>query len=164
MCVCAKSSPTLSDPMDCSLPGSSVPGILKARMLEWVAISFSMGSSQPRDWTCVSVLMHFKEILYCWASGKSQIPQEWLVNSHYPLPWLLQTLLWDSPNFHKIQQLLGNTWLSNGSLGPCSRTIAGTYSDQLFPVPYHVNSVCNIEVTVDQILGLTLKVDHNHFA
>ena len=32
---------TLSDPMDCSLPGSSVPGILQARTLEWVAISFS---------------------------------------------------------------------------------------------------------------------------
>ena len=35
-----QSSPTLSDPMDCSLPGSSVPGILQARTLEWVAISF----------------------------------------------------------------------------------------------------------------------------
>ena len=37
------------DPMDCSPPGSSVHGISKARMLEWVAISFSRGSSQPRD-------------------------------------------------------------------------------------------------------------------
>ena len=37
----AKSSPTLSDPMDCSLPGSSVHGIFQARILEWVAISFS---------------------------------------------------------------------------------------------------------------------------
>ena len=37
----AQSGPTLSDPMDCSLPGSSVPGILWARILEWVAISFS---------------------------------------------------------------------------------------------------------------------------
>ena len=39
------------DPMDCSLPGSSVHGILQARILEWVAISFSRGSSQPRNWT-----------------------------------------------------------------------------------------------------------------
>ena len=41
------------DPMDCSLPGSSVYGVSQARMLEWVAISFSRGSSQPRDrtWT-----------------------------------------------------------------------------------------------------------------
>ena len=36
--------------MDCSLPGSSIHGILQARILEWVAISFSRGSSQPRDW------------------------------------------------------------------------------------------------------------------
>ena len=42
------------DPMDCSLPGSSVHGILQAKILEWVAISFSRGSSQPRDQTHVS--------------------------------------------------------------------------------------------------------------
>ena len=40
---------TLGDPMDCSLPGSSVQGILQARILEWVAIAFSRGSSQPRE-------------------------------------------------------------------------------------------------------------------
>ena len=45
---------TLCDPMDCSLPGSSVRGILQARVLEWVAISFSRGSSQFRDRTWVS--------------------------------------------------------------------------------------------------------------
>ena len=41
-------------PMDCSPPGSSVHGILQARILEWAAISFSRGSSWPRDWTWVS--------------------------------------------------------------------------------------------------------------
>ena len=46
--------PTLCDPMDCSPPGSSVHGVLQARILEWVAISFSRGSSWPRDWTWVS--------------------------------------------------------------------------------------------------------------
>ena len=46
--------PTLCDPMDCSLPGSSLHGILQARVLEWVAISFSRGSSWPRDRTQVS--------------------------------------------------------------------------------------------------------------
>ena len=45
--------PTLCDPMDCNLPGSSVHGILQARILEWVAISFSGGSSQSRDGTCI---------------------------------------------------------------------------------------------------------------
>ena len=46
----AQSCPTLCDPVDCSPPGSSVPGILQARILQWVAISFSRGSFQPRDW------------------------------------------------------------------------------------------------------------------
>ena len=45
---------TLCDPRDCSPPGSFVHGILQARILEWVAISFSRGSSQPRDQTQVS--------------------------------------------------------------------------------------------------------------
>ena len=49
-----KYKPTLCDPVDCSLPGSSVHGILQARVLEWVAISCSRGSSQLRDRTLVS--------------------------------------------------------------------------------------------------------------
>ena len=42
--------------MDCSPPGSSIHGILQAIILEWVAISFSRGSSRPRDWTWVSCI------------------------------------------------------------------------------------------------------------
>ena len=56
-CVCAKSLQsclTLCDPIDCSLPGSSVYGILQARILELVAISFSRGPSPPRDRTSIS--------------------------------------------------------------------------------------------------------------
>ena len=49
----AQSCPNLCDPMDCSPPGSFIHGILQARILEWVAISFSRGSSQPRDQTQV---------------------------------------------------------------------------------------------------------------
>ena len=47
---------TLCNPVDCSLPGSSIHGILQARILELVAISFSRGSSQPRDRTQVSCI------------------------------------------------------------------------------------------------------------
>ena len=47
----AQSCPTLCDHMYCSLPGSSVRGIFQARVLEWVAISFSRRYSQPRDET-----------------------------------------------------------------------------------------------------------------
>ena len=46
--------PTLFDPMDCISPGSSVHGVLQARILDWVAIPFSRGSSLPRDQTQVS--------------------------------------------------------------------------------------------------------------
>ena len=44
-----QSCPTLCNPMDCSPPGSSVHGILQARILEWVAISFPRGFSQSRE-------------------------------------------------------------------------------------------------------------------
>ena len=57
MCMHTKllqSCPTLCDPIDYSPPGSSVHGILQARILEWVATSSSKGSSQPRDRTWVS--------------------------------------------------------------------------------------------------------------
>ena len=50
----SQSCPTLCDPMDCSPPGSFVHEISQVRILEWVAISFSRGSSQPRDQTHVS--------------------------------------------------------------------------------------------------------------
>ena len=50
----AQSCPTLCDLMECSLPASHVHGILQTRVLEWAAIPFSRGSSQPRDWTQVS--------------------------------------------------------------------------------------------------------------
>ena len=52
----AQPCPTLCDPMDCSPPGSSVHGILQARILEWVAMPSSRGSSQPRDRTQVSFI------------------------------------------------------------------------------------------------------------
>ena len=61
----AQSCLTLCGPMDCSPPGSSVHGILQARILEWVAISSSRGSSQPRDQTRVSSISRIvRQILY----------------------------------------------------------------------------------------------------
>ena len=55
-CLVLKSCGTLCDPMDGSPPGSSVHGISQARILEWVAISFSRGPSQPRDQILISCL------------------------------------------------------------------------------------------------------------
>ena len=72
ICVLAKSSPTLCNPMDCSLPGSPVHGILQPRILEWVAISFSRGSSWPGS---NSHLLHWQagylSVSYRWS------PQTW---------------------------------------------------------------------------------------
>ena len=53
LCPAGQLCPTLCEPMVCSPPDSSVHGILQARLLEWVAISFSRGSSRPRDQTCL---------------------------------------------------------------------------------------------------------------
>ena len=55
-CLVAKSCPTLCDPMDCSLPGYSVHGILQARILEWVATSFSKGSFRLKDLAHISCI------------------------------------------------------------------------------------------------------------
>ena len=50
----AQSCPTICNPMDCSLPGFSIHGILQVRILEWVTSSFSRGSSRPWDRSWVS--------------------------------------------------------------------------------------------------------------
>ena len=63
--------PTVCDPVDCSLPGSSVHGILQARTLEWVTISFSRGSSWPRDWARVSHIGGWS--LNLWATREAKI-------------------------------------------------------------------------------------------
>ena len=59
VCVCVKSlqsCPTLYNPKDYRLPGSSVHRILQARILEWVAVPSSRGSSRPRDRNCISYI------------------------------------------------------------------------------------------------------------
>ena len=53
---------TMCDPMDCSLSGSSVCGILQAKILEWVAMPSSKGSYRPRDRTWVSCLLHWQTV------------------------------------------------------------------------------------------------------
>ena len=55
-CSVSQCCPTLCNPMDCSPPGSSVHGILQARILKWVAISFSRASSRSRDRTLISCI------------------------------------------------------------------------------------------------------------
>ena len=86
----AQSCPTLCTPMDCRLPGSSVHGISQARILELGGISFSRGSSWPRDRTCFSCL----QVVCCiegrfftdWATRKAK---DHLAQSIYSKPLVL---------------------------------------------------------------------------
>ena len=77
MCILSHSV-TLCNFMDCSPPGFSVHGILQARILEWLAISCSRGSSQPRDQSCISALAgrHIFFFFYHCATWESP-PQRW---------------------------------------------------------------------------------------
>ena len=73
--VCAQSHLILCDPMDCSLPGSSVHGIFPARILEWVAIYSSKGSSQPGDQTHISFIA--SSFFTCWTIRRGQSWRAW---------------------------------------------------------------------------------------
>ena len=85
-CMVTKSCLTLSDPMDCSMPGSTVHGIFQARIMEWVALSFSRGSSQPRYQTCISCtgmwILHHGAT---WASEKGMATHSSIVA--WRIPW-----------------------------------------------------------------------------
>ena len=71
-CLLTQVCPTLCKPMDCSPPGFCVSGTFQARLLEWVAISSSRGSSWPRDQTHVScVYCICRQILYHWATWEA---------------------------------------------------------------------------------------------
>ena len=69
----AQSYSALCNPMDCSPPGSSVHGILQARILEWIAISFSRGSSWPRDRTHVSCVSCMSRQTLCRLNHKEMV-------------------------------------------------------------------------------------------
>ena len=66
---------TFCDPMDCSPPGSSIHGIPQARILEWVAVPFSRGSSLLRNWTQVSLIVG--RFFTIWATRESQPSDIW---------------------------------------------------------------------------------------
>ena len=71
--------PTLCDPMGCSPPRSAVHGILQARILGWVAMPFSRGSSRPRDWTRVSCIA--SGFFTVWATREAHIGVGWAPDS-----------------------------------------------------------------------------------
>jgi len=83
-CACMLSHSVVSDPLDCNPPGSSVHGIFQARILEWFAISFHRGSSQPRDRTRVSCVSCIAGgFLTRWAIRDSPIGRVKVINKQY---------------------------------------------------------------------------------
>ena len=113
LCVCVTQlCPTLCNPVDCSLPGFSVHGILQARTLEWVAVYFSRGFSKPRDWTQVSCLAgrlftisatrEARVYLYTWSTYVVIILNQvlfcvlWKL-SVYTILWSTSLCPWDFP-------------------------------------------------------------------
>ena len=74
---------TLCDPMDCSPPGFCVHGILQARILEWIAMPCSRGSSQPKDQTLISCIVG--RFFTIWATGKSKLTRTPMFTSRWSL-------------------------------------------------------------------------------
>ena len=70
-CLVSRLCLTLCNPLGYSPPGSSVHGISQARILEWVAISFSRGCSQPRNWTPISCISRL--ILFHWTTREAHV-------------------------------------------------------------------------------------------
>ena len=102
----AQPCPTLCNPMDDSLPGSSVHRILQARIQEWVAIPFSRGSSQPTDWTRVSCTG--RRILCCKPHKQSILTNHFSPIYHFDLteffPVLRHKKLWYRSSSEPLKQ------------------------------------------------------------
>ena len=144
----------LHDPMDCSPTGSTLHRILQARTLERVAISFSRGSSQPRDWThvsCISCIVRC--LLYHWATWEAPdwgIPLEHSQSRNilcHTLPlffisWRLITLQYCSGFCHTL------TWISHGFT--CIPQPDPPYHFPLYPILKNMEPFTNLHVILAQ--------------
>ena len=91
-------------PLDCSLPGSSVHGIFQVRILEWVGIPFSRGSSQPRDGSRVSYISG--RFFTRWTTREAQLVLELLPNKRRFLPLQRSEFSGKGQSFKKKEHLL----------------------------------------------------------
>ena len=133
MCVSSlQSCPTLSDPMDGSPPGTSVHGILQARILEWMVTSFSRGSFQPRERIRVSCVCCIASVLLTAEPPGVAIKQTegvtlWVsvylcfpVQMHYDLLWRvwiarrgLSSLIWIDADLSAMPQVKSQVFISH---------------------------------------------------
>ena len=117
------------DSMDCSLPGSTVHGILQARIQEWVAIPFSRGSSWPRDQTWVSCLA--ERFFTVWATREAYAP-------HSPLTFYPAWNKTQAP-FSLSKILLGNALTASSSSLPVTPLSHTNYPSVLCDVLEYAN-------------------------
>ena len=125
LCVCliTQSCPTLCEPMNCSLPSSSVHEVSQARILKWVAISYSRESSWPRDLTYISCIDRW--ILYNCATGNppptphttTSTPLEVLGKVKKKKKSLTRYLPWKSRNLIEIYNMYISTYTFTKRLG-----------------------------------------------
>ena len=109
----AQSCLTLCDPMDCSPQGSSVHGIFQVRMLEWVVISYSRGSSRPRDRTRVSCIVGRFFIIWATREASPTVHRNSVIIHTHTHTYMCAYILL---NFSWLQSgRTGNLWLMHPS-------------------------------------------------
>ena len=118
LCLVAQLCLTLCDPMDCSPPGSSVHGILQARILEWIAMPSSRGPSRARDWTRISCVS-------CIADGFFMHRVTWEAQ---PNKWINRLKIYIAGNSLALQWLGPHTLTAEGAGSISSR---GTKTPQV---------------------------------
>ena len=126
-CLVTKSGPTLCNPMDCSLPGSSIQEISQARILEWVAISFFRGSFQPRDQACICCIgsgffTAEPPRKSCYSTINQKIVHKLTWES--PLSLSLKRLCWNFPGSPVVKNLLCNAGDMGLIPGQRTKTVA----------------------------------------
>ena len=128
LCLVTQLCPTLCNPMDCSLPASSIHGVSQARILEWVAISLSGGSFQPRGWTHVSCTgrqilyprVLSRSVIFTWAAAL-QAPTSVGILQARILEWLAISFSWgssqpkDQTQVSRIVGRLFTSWTIRGA-------------------------------------------------
>ena len=136
----------LCDPMDWSPPGSSVQGIFQAKILEWVAISFSRGSSQHRDRTCIACIGRW--ILYHEHLGSPlSIGHEY----NYPWPWRNWMRWLRNPS--SLVMMEGGYSLPSSKLGSCCWECSGWLLQEWdFCLLLFISVVCAILHTISATL------------
>ena len=132
----------LCDPMDCSSPGSSVRGILQARLLEWVTIPFSMRSSWPRDQTQICCIAG--KFFTIWATREALLCEKcimWIcywVNFMRIISYLMKSVTWILYSTFMLLRFIYTVVCGSGSLISLTNFIGEHNGITLCNIPWFV--------------------------